>query len=64
MRTRQSPTIPFGIVSALFPTAFLEIAVVIDASRFLSARQIAQNQKLWKKIPTKTHRNTDDEGKR
>ena len=46
MRTRQSPTIPFGIVGALFPTAFLEIAVVIDASRFLSARQIAQNQKL------------------
>ena len=59
--TRQSPTIPFGIVGALFPTTSLEIAVynvrvhtqhvVIEVPERTS--DIAQNQKLWKTFPTK-----------
>ena len=59
--TRRSPTIPFGIVTCTFSDNLSGNSCIqcsrsprnTSSSRLLSARQIAQNQKLWKKFPTK-----------
>ena len=73
MRMRQSPTIPFGIVGALFPTTFLEIAVynnvrVHHATRghrgSLAHVRLPRTKNFEKNFPQKTHRNTHDEEKR